>query len=76
MSELSKEEGKKKGADAEAPAAQRMRPVVAHDNQLWWDRINEGELPIQRCKQMMLGAYFTHADLIRQEATRVFMRTK
>jgi uncharacterized OB-fold protein len=33
------------------PAPQRMRPVVAHDNQAWWDRINEGELSIQRCKE-------------------------
>ncbi len=48
-----KEESDKKVAASEAapPAAQRMRPVVAHDNQAWWDRINEGELPIQRCKE-------------------------
>ena len=31
--------------------AKRMRPVVGHDNQAWWDRINEGVLPIQRCKE-------------------------
>ncbi len=30
---------------------QRMRPVVAHDNQAWWDKINEGELTIQSCKE-------------------------
>ncbi len=29
--------------------AQRMRPVIGHDNKPWWDRIDEGELPIQRC---------------------------
>ena len=34
-----------------APPAVRMRPVLGHDNKWWWDRINEGELPIQRCKQ-------------------------
>jgi uncharacterized OB-fold protein len=34
-----------------APPALRMRPVLGHDNKWWWDRINEGELPIQRCKQ-------------------------
>ena len=33
-----------------APPALRMRPVLGHDNKWWWDRINEGELPIQRCK--------------------------
>ena len=34
-----------------APPALRMRPVLGHDNKWWWDRIDEGELPIQRCKQ-------------------------
>ena len=33
------------------PTALRMRPVIGHDNRAWWDRINEGQLPIQRCKQ-------------------------
>ena len=46
------EAGKDAGTSGEAPpAAQRMRPVLGHDNKWWWDRINEGELPIQRCKQ-------------------------
>ncbi len=31
------------------PKALRMRPVIGHDNRPWWDRIDEGELPIQRC---------------------------
>ncbi len=35
----------------QAQEAKRMRPVVAHDNQEWWDRINQGELPIQRCTE-------------------------
>ncbi len=35
----------------QTPAPQRMRPVIGHDNQEWWDRINAGELPIQRCKE-------------------------
>jgi uncharacterized OB-fold protein len=53
MSKLSNEEPEKNPATSgEAPAAaQRMRPVIGHDNKWWWDRINEGELPIQRCKQ-------------------------
>jgi 3-oxo-4,17-pregnadiene-20-carboxyl-CoA hydratase alpha subunit len=53
VSELSKEETDKKAASSdEAPAAaQRMRPVIGHDNGWWWDRVNEGELPIQRCKE-------------------------
>jgi uncharacterized OB-fold protein len=53
MSKLSKEEPEKNpDTSGEAPAAaQRMRPVIGHDNEWWWDRINEGELPIQRCKQ-------------------------
>jgi len=39
-------------AEGAAPAApKRMRPVLGHDNKWWWDRINEGELVIQRCKQ-------------------------
>ncbi len=52
MSESSKEgTDNKPTTDAAAtPAALRMRPVVAHDNQAWWDRINEGELTIQHCK--------------------------
>ena len=33
------------------PTALRMRPVIGHDNRAWWDRINEGQLPIQRCKK-------------------------
>ena len=33
------------------PKPKRMRPVLGHDNKWWWDRINEGVLPIQRCKQ-------------------------
>jgi uncharacterized OB-fold protein len=45
-----KEDNGKNPADA-APPALRMRPVLGHDNKWWWDRINEGELPIQRCKQ-------------------------
>jgi uncharacterized OB-fold protein/acyl dehydratase len=33
------------------PKPKRMRPVLGHDNKWWWDRINAGELTIQRCKQ-------------------------
>ena len=53
MSELSKEGNEKKlDTGGGAPAApQRMRPVIGHDNRWWWDRINQGELPIQRCKE-------------------------
>ena len=46
-----KEDNGKNPASGGAPPAQRMRPVLGHDNKWWWDRINEGELPIQRCKQ-------------------------
>jgi uncharacterized OB-fold protein len=38
-------------AVATPPTALRMRPVIGHDNRAWWDRINEGQLTIQRCKQ-------------------------
>jgi uncharacterized OB-fold protein len=38
-------------AVAAPPKALRMRPVIGHDNRAWWDRINEGQLPIQRCKK-------------------------
>ena len=53
MSKSSKEDqAKNPAASGEAPAAaRRMRPVIGHDNKWWWDRINEGELPIQRCKE-------------------------
>jgi uncharacterized OB-fold protein len=53
MSELSKQETGAKAASGHKapPAAQRMRPVIGHDNRAWWDRINEGQLPIQRCKK-------------------------
>jgi uncharacterized OB-fold protein len=51
-SKVAKKDTKKTGtAVATPPAAQRMRPVIGHDNRVWWDRINAGELPIQRCKQ-------------------------
>ena len=42
MSELSKEATEKKAANTDpAPVvAQRMRPVIGHDNGWWWDRIN------------------------------------
>jgi uncharacterized OB-fold protein len=52
MSKSSKEEREKNPANSgEAQAvALRMRPVLGHDNKWWWDRIDEGELPIQRCK--------------------------
>ena len=46
-----KEDNGKNPASSGAPPALRMRPVLGHDNKWWWDRINEGELPIQRCKQ-------------------------
>ena len=46
-----KEDNGKNPASGGAPPALRMRPVLRHDNKWWWDRINEGELPIQRCKQ-------------------------
>ena len=39
------------GSDKTPPPALRMRPVIGHDNRTWWDRINAGELPIQRCKK-------------------------
>ncbi|RMD83941.1 MAG: Zn-ribbon domain-containing OB-fold protein [Candidatus Dadabacteria bacterium] len=29
----------------------RLRPVLGKDNGWWWERINAGELTIQRCKQ-------------------------
>ena len=51
MSTSTKEENGKKAASGGAPPAVRMRPVLGHDNKWWWDLINEGELPIQRCKQ-------------------------
>jgi uncharacterized OB-fold protein len=53
MSKSSKEEGEKNPANSgeTQAAAQRMRPVIGHDNKWWWDRINAGELPIQRCKE-------------------------
>ncbi len=28
----------------------RPRPPLGHDNKWWWDAVNGGELPIQRCK--------------------------
>ncbi len=34
-----------------APAPRRMRPVLGKDNGWWWEKINEGQLVIQRCKQ-------------------------
>jgi uncharacterized OB-fold protein len=52
MSKSKKKSAKKPASGGEAqPVALRMRPVLGHDNKWWWDRINEGELPIQRCKQ-------------------------
>ena len=42
---------KEDNGNSPAPPALRMRPVLGHDNKWWWDRINEGEMPIQRCKQ-------------------------
>ncbi len=43
---------KSSGASAAAqPAPQRMRPVIGHDNGWWWEKVNEGQLPIQRCKE-------------------------
>jgi uncharacterized OB-fold protein len=53
VSKSSKQDTEKSAAGRHAapPAAQRMRPVIGHDNRAWWDRINAGELPIQRCKQ-------------------------
>ncbi len=39
--------------EADAPAAparpQRLKPALAHDNQWWWDCVEQGELPIQKC---------------------------
>ena len=36
---------------AAAPAKPtRPRPPLGHDNTWWWEGINRGELPIQRCK--------------------------
>ena len=35
----------------QAPEPRRMRPVIGHDNRPWWDKINEGELPIQKCTE-------------------------
>ena len=30
---------------------QRIKPALAHDNAWWWDVVETGELPIQRCEQ-------------------------
>lgn len=50
-----KAEKKAEAAPAQAGGApakpKRMRPVLGHDNKWWWDLINQGILPIQRCKQ-------------------------
>jgi uncharacterized OB-fold protein len=52
MSQSNEEPAKNPATSGEAAAAaRRMRPVLGHDNKWWWDRISEGELPIQRCKQ-------------------------
>ena len=53
MSESSKQETGKKvaGSDKAPVTALRMRPVIGHDNRTWWDGINAGQLPIQRCKK-------------------------
>ena len=46
-------EGAPAAADApDAPAQarpQRLKPALAHDNQWWWDCVEKGELPIQKC---------------------------
>ena len=38
--------------DADVPATPvRLRPPRTHDNGWWWDKIDEGELHIQRCAE-------------------------
>ena len=40
------------GGEASAPGPpQRIKPALAHDNAWWWDVVETGELPIQRCGQ-------------------------
>ncbi len=34
---------------AAAAKARRIRPVVGHDNGWWWDKVQQGELHIQKC---------------------------
>ena len=38
-------------SDNQNQAPRRMRPVIGHDNRPWWDKINEGQLTIQRCNE-------------------------
>ncbi len=45
------QEAKMSDNQNQAPAPRRMRPVIGHDNRPWWDKINEGQLPIQRCTE-------------------------
>jgi uncharacterized OB-fold protein/acyl dehydratase len=37
-------------AGAAPPKPTRIRAPRGHDNAWWWDRVDKGELPIQRCK--------------------------
>ncbi len=39
-------------AEGGAPAKpQRLKPALGHDNQWWWDGLEKGEFPIQKCSQ-------------------------
>ena len=34
-----------------SPTPSRIKPVLGHDNQWWWEQAEQGVLAIQRCKQ-------------------------
>ncbi|UCE85159.1 MAG: bifunctional MaoC family dehydratase/OB-fold nucleic acid binding domain-containing protein [Deltaproteobacteria bacterium] len=36
-------------ADAAPAKPQRIRPLLGHDNAWWWEIVNQGQLPIQKC---------------------------
>jgi uncharacterized OB-fold protein/acyl dehydratase len=37
------------GADAAPAKPQRIRPPRGHDNNWWWELVEQGQLPIQKC---------------------------
>ncbi len=48
--EIADSAGASESSDSPAPSRpQRLKPALAHDNQWWWECVENGELAIQKC---------------------------
>ncbi len=54
----------------------RMRPPLGFDNKWWWDAVQNGQLPIQRCKACAMLRHPPRPDVRQVPVDRVGLRSR